>query len=194
LKISNRWLYQSIAEVKFAASLHENRVIQNFLNFGYENKRTETIKRGPILVHPFYSRPISLKENPVRALDWKNHQKIFGSKIYFDWGVLWRFVLMLNVIMKLDISQLSVILAIVINLFYYCDKFFKRIIWNFCNIYFSIYCSLFQIKINYASADNFIAKNCYSIIPQTLNACLKRECDIFKNDSNRYIKKLERES
>ena len=35
------------------------------------------------------------------------------------------------------------------------------------------------------------SKNCYSIIPQTLNACLKRECDKFKNDSNRYNKKFE---
>ena len=65
-------LYQFIAEVKFAASLHENGVIQNLLDFGYEIKRTETRKRGPIPVHPFYNRPISLKENPVRTLDWKN--------------------------------------------------------------------------------------------------------------------------
>jgi len=61
-------LYQFIAEVKF----HENGVIQNLLNFGYEIKRTETRKRGPIPVHTFYSRPIALKENPVRSLDWKN--------------------------------------------------------------------------------------------------------------------------
>ena len=65
-------LYQFIAEVKFAASLHENGVIQNLLDFGYEIKRTETRMRGPIPVHPYYSRPITLKENPVRSLDWKN--------------------------------------------------------------------------------------------------------------------------
>ena len=58
-------LYQFIAEVKF----HENGVIQNLLNFGYEIKRTETRKRGPIPVYHFYSRLISLKENPVRAFD-----------------------------------------------------------------------------------------------------------------------------
>jgi len=63
-------LYHFIAEVKFAASLHENGVIQNLLNFGYEIKRTVT-RKTRIPVHPFYSRPISLKENPVRALDWK---------------------------------------------------------------------------------------------------------------------------
>ena len=63
---------QLIAEVKFAASLHENGVIQNLRDFGFEINMTEQRKRGNQQAHPFYKKPISLEEKPLRSVDWHN--------------------------------------------------------------------------------------------------------------------------